>query len=158
MEDVNKKKYELAFLVDSEEDAQEAVKILNGHGAEIIFEGQLKKMDLAYFIEKRASAYFGFFHFQCEPENIKKIEDELRFNNKILRSMVVSPPIAPRVASSFLRRVSRVERAESVSERPHVSAGSSPDTRDDVEVRHAQNRQEMVSNEELEEKLEEILK
>lgn len=126
MEANEKKNYELSFLVNSEEDAHEAVKILNSRGAVIVFEGPLKKIE--------GVAYFGFFHFQCEPEHLMGIEESLRLNGKILRHLVVTPPISPRTNFFPGRRA------------PHQSHETKVSTPG------------VVSNEELEEKLEEILK
>lgn len=149
MDEKNIKNYELAFLVDGEDDAHEAVKILNARGAVIVFEGPLKKADLFYPIMKRNSAHFGFFHFQCEAGRVLEIEEDLRLNNKILRHLIVAPPILPRTAS-FFRRGPRATSAAKPAE------GERSERTDRSE--EFPRRQEVVSNEELEEKLEEILK
>lgn len=126
MEDSDKKNYELSFLVNSEEDAHEAVKSLNNRGAVLVFEGSLKKIE--------GVAYFGFFHFQCEPARLMEIEESLCLNNKILRHLIVTPPISPRTNFFSGRRAPR-----QINENKMSAPGA-------------------VSNEELEEKLEEILK
>ncbi len=130
------KEYEVSFLTDAEEDAQEAMKILNAHRAVITFEGSIKKTDLAYALKKRNSAYFGYFHFQADPAELPAIEGDLRLNKKIIRLLILTPPIPAKGLAP--------------SKRPIAVRAAAPKTVD--------RQSPELSNAELEEKLEEILK
>ncbi len=66
--------------------------------AEIIAEGAPEKMSLAYTIEratqgkreKFTESYFGWIKFATERENISALEEALRNNKEVLRSIVIS--------------------------------------------------------------------
>lgn len=66
--------------------------------AEIIVEGAPSKIALAYTIEratqgkreKFTESYFGWIKFATERENIPVLEEALRNNKEVLRSIVVS--------------------------------------------------------------------
>ncbi len=103
MEESNdKKSYEIAFLVRNEEDAQQVIKLLKSAGAEIESEGAISKLNLAYPIKKEHSAHFGYFHFSLETEKVKQLEDSIRMNPLILRSLIVTPPFVKNKTRSFL--------------------------------------------------------
>ncbi|MBI4086035.1 MAG: 30S ribosomal protein S6 [Candidatus Liptonbacteria bacterium] len=136
LEETNdRKSYEIAFLVRSEEDAQQVIKLLKAAGAEVALEGAISKLNLAYPIKKEHSAHFGYFHFLLETEKVKQLEDSVRINSLILRSLIITPPFVKNKARSFLpsRR------------RPPVF--SQP----------AERKTQSLSNEALEKQLKEIL-
>lgn len=133
MESEDKKKYEISFLIRDEAETPELLKILKQHGAEILFEGHLRKINLAYKIRKEASAYFGYLHFSAAPGAIAGLEEALRTKVSILRYLIVTPPFA---------RMKSQQR-----ERPREAAPASP----------AQLSAMPLSNEALEKKIEEIL-
>ncbi|KKR88963.1 MAG: 30S ribosomal protein S6 [Candidatus Wolfebacteria bacterium GW2011_GWA2_42_10] len=140
------KNYEIGFLIKDENDRQEIVKALNNYQAAIINEGEINGIRLAYPIKKETAAYFGYVHFSAEPAIIKKLEDSLRLNPKILRFLIITPPAAktksifyqPRAAKPFVPRTARTAVSKS-------------------EIRKAES-QPVLTNEALEKKLEEILK
>lgn len=136
MEDKEKKEYELSFLV-KERGAEAAIEaLLNQYGAEIINKEPAKEIRLFYPVEKYNSAHFGFFQFRMLPEMIEKITQSLKLNPAILRTIVLNSPIMKSGAKS-----PREKKAE---------------TRPPEEIAFSQRG--MLTNEALEEKLEEILK
>lgn len=154
------KEYELSFLTDSEEDVREAVKILNTRGAMVVFEGPVKKLELSYPIRKRRLAYFGSLHFRCAASDIESIDSDFRLNNKILRHLIVTPPIAPKAAGSTPRRSSRavVSSADGAESRDAMPAGQQAEEPSKRHVAFERGGSgQTVSNEELAEKLEEML-
>lgn len=126
------KAYEISFLVREEEDVQVIVKHLSGIQAEIVNEGPLTRIRLAYQIEKENEAYFGFIHFTADPALIARLTKELEIEKKVIRSLIVTPP--------FERQATRRREGRR-------------DKRDEKEPVLNQNE---VSNAMLEEKLEEI--
>jgi ribosomal protein S6 len=129
------KPYEISFLLRNEDDAAILVKKLSDLGAEISNEGPIERVNLAYPIKKETSDYFGYVNFNAKPEIIKGINDSLRLEPKVIRFLIITPPIAKMVP----RRTDFHNQTEQT-------------------VDLAKPKVEPLSNAELEEKLEEILK
>jgi len=146
--EIAKKEYEIGYLAKEEEGKKETEQLLNSYKADILNEGKISKITLAYPIKKEKSAYFGFMWFAVEPEMIKEIKEKLKLNNKILRSLIITPPIQPRDKKTVIRPKEMIRPLK-------------PKTRvlEDVQVRSKkEERPEIIDNELLEKKLEEILR
>ena len=128
MNDENKKEYEIAYLLTSPEAEQEVLALLKQNGAEISHQKAAASIPLAYQIKKHATAFFGFAYFFADPSAIKPVTDALKLQKGVLRSLVITPPV--RVAAPTVPGTGRPEKKVSPN----------------------------ISNEALEEKLEEILK
>ena len=138
------KKYEIGFLGRVENVRDEIIKLLESYKAEIVDNGNMSMIKLAYPIKKEKSAFFGYFHFNTYPNIIKKIEDNLKLNQQILRFIMIASPVSGR---PFIE--SRMPRARILSSEIPVIRR--------VEVKKPKV-QVALSNEALEKKLEEILK
>ena len=130
LEDIQKKEYEISFLGVEESGVATVEGVLAAHGGEIYHKQPASQMRLSYPISKYPSAYFGFFHFRALPEMIVKIKHDLGLKKDILRFLIITPPMPL-----------KQERKPRTMERP-LEAPSAP----------------LLSNEALEQKLEEILK
>jgi len=84
--------YEISYLLTIEEDVEVIVNLLSEFGAEIVNEGTINEIRLAYPIKKRTRAYFGYIQFNIEPSRIKKLHDSLELNDKIIRFLIITPP------------------------------------------------------------------
>lgn len=141
------KKYEISFLIREESDKDEIVKTVVSNNGSITNDGNVSKIKLAYPIKKEASLYFGHFIFSAAQEIVKKIENNLKINSKVLRFLILTPPI---VKSLEVR--TRADRFAGIkTEQKMIKKTEKP------EVRKAEVKTSL-SNEELEKKLEEILK
>lgn len=139
-EDKVKREYEIGFLVRSEEQGQEVVKVLHRYQAEITQEGQVAKIRLAYAIKKEMNVYFGFLWFVAEPDAVAKIEEDLRLNKEVLRFLIVTPPTKRTAKEKGPEAKVRPEKPSS----PLPVAAEMPSSKE-------------LTNEDLEKKLEEIL-
>ena len=137
------KKYEIGFLAKEEGFKDKLVKLVGDFGGEIIDNGGLSRIKLAYPIKKETSAFFGYFYFSCQSEIIKKISENLKLNSEILRHIIISTPVIQQAIQSAPKRPRRVFS----SEIPTMAAAS-----------RKPKPQSVLSNEALEKKLEEILK
>jgi len=126
----NLKEYEISFLLVSPENEKTVADVLAKNGAEVFHQKSIGEISLAYPIKKHASAVFGFYYFRAGMEAVEKINADLRLAQGVLRFLIVTPPI-----KQAIPQVS-----------PRQSANRKP-----AEV-------PVLSNEALEEKLEEILK
>ena len=134
-----RREYEIAFLVKEEPTIPDVLGMLKRNGAEISFEGAFKKIALSYEIAHELHAYFGYFHFSIPRDKIAALEKELRMSSDIMRFLIVTPPLrrGEKRATPTLKEA----EASTVSREVPTKAGTLP-----------------LSNEELEKKIDEILK
>jgi len=104
-----KKEYELAVLVKSEDDLASVVALVRANNGEISAEPQAKKLALAYEIKKDKEAIFAYLRFRALPEDCKNLEKALRTAGQVIRSLIVVP-FPP--------------NAVSTGERPSMAAGA----------------------------------
>ena len=131
-----KKSYEIGFLIKEEKDVHSILDLLKRHGAEVNFEGPLKKLLLSYKIKNATEADFGDFRFTMDAGGVRDLNNDLKQNVAVLRFLIIHPA----VKTTGTRTVS--QRSE-VLPRPSISQPESSLP---------------LSNEALEKKIEEILK
>lgn len=134
--EADSKTYEISFLARGEEAVGSVIQHLKQLGAELMNEQQIEKIDLAYPIQKHTSAHFGCLHFTLSPESIKPLEEALKFEEGLLRYLIVTPPFLKEEASAPRRPTRQAQQP--VEKEPASQPGSD------------------LSNEDLEAKLEEM--
>ena len=137
---MDKKEYEIALLLKAEEDINSAKELMKKHGFDVTFESPFRRMSLAYTIKKETSAVFGWFYVMAQTDSIKDFTKEIKNETWCIRSLVVKDPVK--------RDTDKTEGAERY-QRKEVSA------KPKEEEKPASTS---VTNEDLEKKLEEILK
>lgn len=137
----DKKIYELCYLLTSPDAEEEVLALLSQHEGQLLHQGKISEIRLAYPINKQEAALFGFLQFNALPENVVKLSKTLSFNKKILRYIVMNLPLRA-VVSKTQEPEAAPSRVEQVI-RPAEPRPVKP---------------EALTNEALEEKLEEILK
>jgi ribosomal protein S6 len=143
-EDKEKKEYELAVLVKTEEELPKLLTLIGQHKGEMIAEPRAKRLALAYEIKGVNEAVFAYCGFRGFPEDAKNLEGDLNNRAEVLRSMIIaSPPPAEKLSSPYMPRERRGRPSSSRS----ASTGSA-----DKPPAPAH-----LSNEALEKKIEEIL-
>lgn len=138
----DKKAYEICYLLKDPAAEQEVLDLLKQFDGEIMHRGQLKEIRLAYPIKKQLSAHFGFLNFSCPPENVAKLSDALKLKPMVLRHMIISyvPPAE--------------KKAPEGEAQPKEMAKDFGKPAKEVKPAPASD---ILSNEALEKKLEEIL-
>ncbi|HUC31103.1 MAG TPA: 30S ribosomal protein S6 [Candidatus Paceibacterota bacterium] len=146
-EEKDKKEYELALLLKSEDNVASVLKLVAQHNGEGASEPRAKRLQLAYEIKKHTEAVFVYFTFKAFGDDIKTLEHDLNSHADVLRFMVIaSPAPAERTATSAMPpREERRSRTPSYSVAPAATEAPKP----------APSRP--LSNEALEKKIEEIL-
>lgn len=134
--------YEVGFLGLAESAAEEIKNFLEGEGARIVSVNKINSITLAYPIGKHRTAFFGSVQFALAPDKIKMISDKLSFLKNMLRFLVVAAP--PKKPVPAVREKSGAGGVDLVK-RP-------------VEEKKERASKEVLSNEALEQKLEEILR
>jgi len=87
-----KKQYTISYLARTEADKESVLKSLKEVNALTLTEGRVSELKLAYPIKKQTSAFFGFIAFEVAPEAISKIDEQLKFEEGILRFLIVIAP------------------------------------------------------------------
>jgi len=150
-EEKDKKEYELALLLHSEDNMAGMLALVATHNGEGVSEPRAKRLQLAYEIKKHTEAVFVYFTFKMFGDDMKRLEAELNTHADVLRFMVIaSPAPAERTANS----------AMPVREERHTRSAprsSSPATPVPTETPSKPAPSRPLSNEALEKKIEEIL-
>ncbi|MCL5017340.1 MAG: 30S ribosomal protein S6 [Patescibacteria group bacterium] len=128
-----KKSYEISFLLKDPASDKSILDLLAKHNASEIKQSSVNPIKLAYPIKKHVSAYFGYINFVADPADIKEMSDSLRLNGEVIRFLVVTAAAVDNKKSEERTEQRKAVRAESSSSKA-------------------------LTNEALEEKLEEILK
>jgi len=141
--------YEIGFLLKPEESRDGIMKAIKSAGFEIVNEGQISSIKLAYPIKKQNFAQFGYVYFSGEPDKINALKSELEVMPNVLRSTIFANPV--------------MKRKEEESMRQEVDSGAPEKASALSDAKPARERKpvvkiEALSNEDLEKKLEEILK
>jgi len=142
MKENDKKLYEVSFLAKSENGAAIIVKHLTSLGAEGLKEVDLKKMKLAYPMKGEASAFFGCINCELSADSVSKFTDAVKLEGEIIRTLIVEPQPAR-------NRTAEVPSSSAPSE------STKPARRKPIKREEPDDG--TLSNELLEEKLEEIL-
>jgi ribosomal protein S6 len=133
----DKKEYELSFFIKEEADLEKIKAFLTNRGFEITYISELEKRQTAYPIKKETSAYFGFCHFLAYADEVASLNKDLRIENYCLRFLIVSNPVKKTEGKQSRKPSNLAEKKTSKIEQKPADA---------------------ITNEELEKKLEEILK
>lgn len=143
--------YELSFWFSSQLDEKEIekrfdnlLKQLEKLGALIIFSQSPQLKQLAYPIKKERNAYFGYIRFELSKDALVRFEEELRLNNDIIRFIVlnIKPKEEQKVSHlSFSKPVFKEQKSKR-----------------EEKVKEEFKEEKVISLEELDKKLSEILK
>jgi ribosomal protein S6 len=145
MEDKEKltKEYEIGVLVRKEEDLPAVRRAVEQHGGAITADFRARKVALAYPIQKEENAVFAFSLFSAEPAQAKQLEQDLTTESAVLRSIIVIPFKASASAGTGTgRKWERTGRQTAPAEGARTSSAAT----------------NVLSNEALEKKIEEMLK
>ena len=143
--------YELSFWFSSrlEEKAIEQKfdnlsKQLEKSGALIIFSQSPQLKQLAYPVKKERNAYFGYIQFELSKDSLVRLEEGLRMNDDLIRFMVLNmkPKEKQKVPRSIFRKPVFKEQKSKKEEKE----------------KEGLKEEEVISLEELDKKLSEILK
>lgn len=143
--------YEIGFLLKSEENRKVIFGAIERAGFGLLNEGQISNIKLAYPIKKQNFAQFGYAYFSAEPGKIEEFKKDLSMVPGILRLTIFANPVIKTKEDE-----ARAERSYFENEKPAEARETQP-----VKERRPvakQPRAETLSNEDLEKRLEEILK
>jgi ribosomal protein S6 len=135
--------YELAFLLRTGETDAALEEFIKKSGATIVAKGAINQIQLTYTIKKQPSAMFGFYHLTFkEGTSPTHLSHELDLKEYMLRHLFVKLP------KTSGRAAAKERAAGDRKSREAATASASAAT----------PRLDNLSNEKLEQTLEEILK
>lgn len=141
------KKYELSLMLRSEEAAEAVLALIKNQSLEVVEKNPVQKVKLAYPIKKETNAFFLSLVLSLSPDKVLPLDQELRLSEHVLRFLIITPPIA---------KEDKSERSERFTKpRPDVSPQKTVETK--APVVSIAPEPEVLTNELLEKKLEEIL-
>ena len=132
---MEKREYEIGFMLKNAEALADIEKVLSGEQAETVSKNQPREIRLAYSINGHATAFFGFMIFRALPESVARMKKALHLKENILRFIIVKP---------VFKKLNRVVMPQTEK----LAEGAAADIQ----------LPRVLTNEALEEKLEEILK
>ncbi len=145
------KNYEIGFLLKSEEDRKIIFSVIESAGFNLLNEGLISNVKLAYPIKKQNFAQFGYVYFSAEPDKIEEFKKDLSMAPAVLRFTVFADPVI-----KIKEDEARAEKKYFESEK-HVNIQEAQPVKERRQTVKSQ-KVETLTNEDLERKLEEILK
>ena len=114
--------YEIVFMVHPDQSDQVPAMIeryrglIEGNGGSIHRLEDWGRRQLAYPINKLIKAHYVLMNVECEPSDIEELESMFRFNDAVIRNMVLARKEAVTEASPLAK--SQEEERERERERP----------------------------------------
>ena len=132
--------YEFSFLLPAGASDEQIEKYLTGQGVTIISKSALSAIQLAYPIKKHESANFGFYKVTVKDKGVlSTIDKELQIKDFVIRHLLVKVP------------------KQSATEKPKAAPVPAAPEKKAATLSSA-SQLDSLSNEKLEQTLEEILK
>lgn len=123
--------YEIVFIVHPDQSEQVPAMIeryksmVEGQQGAMHRVEDWGRLQLAYPIQKVAKAHYVLMNIECTPKALGELEHAFRFNDAVLRHLVVGMPKAETGASPMLRRIQKEEARKSfVSAEGQVGVGA----------------------------------
>ena len=113
--------YEIVFIVHPDQSEQVPAMIeryktlVEGHQGTMHRIEDWGRLQLAYPIQKVAKAHYALMNIECDQTTLEELEHAFRFNDAVLRHLVVSMPKAETGASPMLRRIQKEEARKSAA-------------------------------------------
>lgn len=86
----DKKLYEFSVLVKAEEELPGLTAFVSQHGGEVVGGFNPKRIAFAYPVKKQRDGIFAYLTFRAYGEDAKKLEEDLRTRQDLLRFLIIS--------------------------------------------------------------------
>ncbi|VVE10638.1 MULTISPECIES: 30S ribosomal protein S6 [Pandoraea] len=122
--------YEIVFIVHPDQSEQVPAMIERYKGMVTAKAGQIHRVEdwgrrqLAYMIEKLAKAHYVCMNIECDQETLDELEHAFKFNDAVLRHLVVRMKKAETAPSPMMKEVAR-EEAKKAAATPATEAAAS---------------------------------
>ncbi|MGC7403489.1 30S ribosomal protein S6 [Pandoraea pneumonica] len=122
--------YEVVFIVHPDQSEQVPAMIERYRGMVTAKNGQIHRVEdwgrrqLAYMIEKLAKAHYVCLNIECDQDTLDELEHAFKFNDAVLRHLVVRMKKAETAPSPMMKEVAR-EEAKKAAATPATEAAAS---------------------------------
>ncbi|ALS62179.1 30S ribosomal protein S6 [Pandoraea norimbergensis] len=122
--------YEVVFIVHPDQSEQVPAMIERYRGMVTAKAGQIHRVEdwgrrqLAYMIEKLAKAHYVCMNIECDQDTLDELEHAFKFNDAVLRHLVVRMKKAETAPSPMMKEVAR-EEAKKAAATPVTEAAAS---------------------------------
>ncbi|MFJ2991609.1 30S ribosomal protein S6 [Pandoraea sp. NPDC087047] len=122
--------YEIVFIVHPDQSEQVPAMIERYRGTVESRKGTIHRVEdwgrrqLAYMIEKLAKAHYVCMNIECDQETLDELEHAFKFNDAVLRHLVVKTKKAETAPSPMMKEVAR-EEAKKAATPPATEAAAS---------------------------------
>jgi small subunit ribosomal protein S6 len=120
--------YEIIFIVHPDQSEQVPAMIerykttITSQGGAIHRVEDWGRRQLAYQIEKLVKAHYVCLNVECGQETLEELEHAFKFNDAVLRHLIVKTKKAETTPSPMMKEVQREEARKSASARPAEAA------------------------------------
>ena len=135
--------YEVVFLVHPDQSEQVPAMVeryrsmIEGNGGTIHRHEDWGRRQLAYPINKILKAHYVLLNIECDKDTIDELQSAFRFNDAVIRNMILSCSHAITEASPMMKAIEKEKEREqemkSNSQRYQESDTSSEDDDEDTE-------------------------
>ena len=131
--------YEIVFLVHPDQSEQVPAmidrykSIIEGATGSIHRVEDWGRRQLAYPIKKIHKAHYVLMNIECSLETLREIENIFRFNDAIIRSLVLKKDSAVTEASPLMNEKAREEAREARAEQPDTEEISDEEAEEEEE-------------------------
>jgi small subunit ribosomal protein S6 len=111
--------YEIVFIVHPDQSEQVPAMIerytglVEGHQGKMHRIEDWGRLQLAYPIQKVAKAHYALMNIECDQKALEELEHAFRFNDAVLRHLVVGMPKAEVGQSPMARRIQKEDARKS---------------------------------------------
>ncbi|VVE26771.1 30S ribosomal protein S6 [Pandoraea morbifera] len=122
--------YEIVFIVHPDQSEQVPAMIERYRSTVEGRQGTIHRVEdwgrrqLAYMIEKLAKAHYVCMNIECDQETLDELEHAFKFNDAVLRHLVVRMKKAETAPSPMMKEVAR-EEAKKAAATPATEAAAS---------------------------------
>ena len=120
--------YEIVFIVHPDQSEQVPAMVERYRQMVLGKNGQIHRLEdwgrrqLAYPIEKIHKAHYVLMNIECDGETLAELEHSFKFNDAVLRHLVVRMPKAVTTPSPMMKE----EKSKSLMERGAAGAAEAP--------------------------------
>ena len=114
--------YEIVFMVHPDQSEQVPAMIeryqslITGHGGVIHRLEDWGRRQLAYPIQKLVKAHYVCVNIECNQATLDELEHSFRYNDAVLRHLVIKTKTAETVPSIMMKSVERDEARKAVAD------------------------------------------
>ena len=120
--------YEIVFIVHPDQSEQVPAMIdrykatLAAAGGKVHRIEDWGRRQMAYMIDKLAKAHYVCMNIECDQKTLEELEHAFKFNDAVLRHLIINTKKAETEPSIMMKEVQREEARKTATTEPSVAA------------------------------------